>query len=264
MLELKDLLSEYKSMPSVLHIPDPTALSSNSSSLSAYKRSSITDLRIMYLNQMQELHAHIEGAAKFAPVMPGRHVVVEFDGVLALNAATYKAIGRVRFVLLDDLVLVARRRRRNAGAANSEGGGTVNEGKLVAERCWPLSEMLVLDTKDSARECCLCALCNTNNLPVCRTIGMTNVFKIKHGKETQVYRTETPADKKSLLSQFRHVAEELAAKKRKEREGEHERRKTMLQAGATGNDVSTGSMSRTCAISDFNYSATLFLRCPIG
>jgi exocyst complex component 8 len=153
MLELKDLLSEYKSMPSVLHIPDPTALASSSNSLSAYKRSSITDLRIMYLNQMQELHAHIEGAAKFAPVTPGRHVVAELEGVLSLNAATYKVVGRVRFVLLDDLVLVARRRRRNAGAEGSGGGGTVNEGKLVAEKCWPLSEMLVLDTKDSAREC---------------------------------------------------------------------------------------------------------------
>ena len=48
---------------------------------------------------------------------------------------------------------------------------------------------------------------------------MTNVFKIKHGKETHVYRTDMGADKKSLLSQFRHVGEELAAKKRKEREG---------------------------------------------
>lgn len=153
MLELKDLLSEYKSMPSVLHIPDPTALASSSNYV--YKRSSVTDLRIMYLNQMQELHAHIEGAAKFAPVTPGRHVVAEFESVLSLNAATYKVVGRVRFVLLDDLVLVARRRRRNVGATNvgaDGGGGTVNEGKLVAERCWPLSEMLVLDTKDSARE----------------------------------------------------------------------------------------------------------------
>lgn len=64
---------------------------------------------------------------------------------------------------------------------------------------------------------------------------MTNVFKIRQGKETHVYRTETPADKKSLLSQFRHVAEELAAKKRKEREGEHERRKSMWNGG--GGDV---------------------------
>jgi hypothetical protein len=67
--------------------------------------------------------------------------------------------------------------------------------------------------------------------------GMTNVFKIRQGKETHVYRTETPADKKSLLSQFRHVAEELAAKKRKEREGEHERRKSMWNGGGGAADV---------------------------
>lgn len=65
---------------------------------------------------------------------------------------------------------------------------------------------------------------------------MTNVFKIRHGKETHVYRTDTPQEKKSLLSQFRQVAEELAAKRRKEREGEHERRKSMWQGG--GGDVS--------------------------
>ncbi|KAG5635916.1 hypothetical protein H0H81_009678 [Sphagnurus paluster] len=213
MLELKDLLSEYKSMPSVLHIPDPTNQSSNPNIVSTYKRSSVADLRIMYFNQMQELHAQIEGAAKFAPTMPGRHVVSEVDGLLSLNAATYKVVGRVRFVVLDDLVLVARRRKRKAagGDGSAIGGSTVNEGKLVAERCWPLGEMLVLDTKDSAR--------------------MTNVFKIKHGKETHVYRTENAQDKKALLTQFRHVAEELATKKRKEREGEHERRKTLWQAG---------------------------------
>ncbi|KAG6841742.1 hypothetical protein C0991_007628 [Blastosporella zonata] len=213
MLELKDLLSEYKSMPSVLHIPDPTNQGFNSNIMSTYKRSSVADLRIMYFNQMQELHTHIEGASKFAPTTPGRHVVAEVEGVVSLNAATYKVVGRVRFVILDDLVLVARRRRRKTtgGDASGSGSGTVNEGKLVAERCWPLSEMLVLDTKDSPR--------------------MTNVFKIRHGKETHVYRMESAQEKKSLLSQFRHVAEELSAKKRKEREGEHERRKSMWQAG---------------------------------
>jgi hypothetical protein len=55
-----------------------------------------------------------------------------------------------------------------------------------------------------------------------------------------VYRTESAADKKSLLSQFRQVAEELAAKKRKEREGEHERRKSMWQSSG-GEDVSRHS-----------------------
>ena len=70
--------------------------------------------------------------------------------------------------------------------------------------------MLVLDTKDSS--------------------GLVNVFKIRHGKETHVYRTETSGDKKSLLAQFRSVAEELQQKRRREREGEHERRKTVWSA----------------------------------
>ncbi|KAF8215824.1 hypothetical protein K438DRAFT_1914733 [Mycena galopus ATCC 62051] len=216
MLELKESLSEYKSMPSLLHIPDPA--STSSSGLSSYRRSSVADLRIMYFNQMQTLHAQIEGSAKFAPTTPGRHVVAEVDGVIALNAATYKPTGKVKFVVLDDAVLVARRRRRTGGGGEGRGGGSVSEGKLVAERCWALNEMLVLDTKDSP--------------------SMTNVFKIRQGKETHVYRTETPADKKSLLTQFRHVAEELAAKKRKEREGEHERRKSMWNGGGGGGDFS--------------------------
>ena len=90
---------------------------------------------------MQSLHAQIEGSAKFVPTTPGRHVIAEMDGISALNAATYKPMTAVRFVLLDDAVLVARRRRRR-NASESD--------KLVAERCWSLNEMLVLDTKDTA------------------------------------------------------------------------------------------------------------------
>jgi len=60
---------------------------------------------------------------------------------------------------------------------------------------------------------------------------MTNVFKIRYGKETHVYRTETPAEKKGLLQQLRAVGDELLVKKRKEREGEHERRKSMWTGG---------------------------------
>ena len=230
LLELKDLLSEYKSMPSLLHIPDPTTLTS--STLSTYKRSSIADLRVMYYNQMQSLHSSIEGAAKFAPITPGRHVVSEMEGIFSLNAATYKVVGKVKFVILDDAVLVARRRRRNAGNDGGRGGGSLTEGKLVAERCWPLNEMLVLDTKDSSGEW---RFFNSNESH--RSKGMTNVFKIRHGKETHVYRTEHPADKKALLVQLRQVAEELSAKRRKEREGEHERRKTLFQATNSNGDV---------------------------
>ena len=104
-------------------------------------RSSVADLRILYANQMQNLHSQIEGAAKYVPTIPGRHIITEMDGVSALNAATYKADHSVKIVVLDDAVLVARRRRRR---------NNIESEKLVAERCWMLSEMLVLDSKDSA------------------------------------------------------------------------------------------------------------------
>ena len=93
---------------------------------------------------MQNLHSKIEGAAKYVPTMPGRHIITEMDGVLALNAATYKVDHAAKFVVLDDAVLVARRRRRR--------NNTESE-KLVAERCWMLGEMLVLDSKDAPSEC---------------------------------------------------------------------------------------------------------------
>lgn len=92
---------------------------------------------------------------------------------------------------------------------------------------------------------------------------MTNVFKIRHGKETHVYRTEHPADKKGLLTQFRQVAEELVAKKRREREGEHERRKSLWAAG----DVSSIFLL-TLASSNMFFSVCLMqltgLQCPTG
>lgn len=131
LIELKESLSEYKSMPSLLHIPDPT--STPSSTLSTYKRSSVADLRIMYFNQMQQLHAEIEGSAKFIPTLPGRHVVGEMDGVSSLNAATYKVMGRVKFVILDDSVLVARARKRVGAApdAGSAAGGNADRKSVV-------------------------------------------------------------------------------------------------------------------------------------
>ncbi|KAN0118089.1 hypothetical protein V8E52_005676 [Russula decolorans] len=209
MMELKESLSEWKSMPSVLHIEESASVADRRRNV----RSSVADLRILYANQLQNLHTQIEGSAKFVPTTPGRHVVGEIDGILALNAATYKPMSTVRFVLLDDAVLVARkRRRRNASESD----------KLVADRCWPLNEMLVLDTKDTAT--------------------LVNVFKVKHGKETHVYRTDSASDKKSMLAQFRHIAEELSTKRRKEREGEHERRKSLWAGGGGRGLTATGEV----------------------
>lgn len=64
-------------------------------------------------------------------------------------------------------------------------------------------------------------------------VDVTHAVKIRRGKESLVYRCDKMADKKNLLSSFKLASEELASRKRKEREGEHERRRSMW-AGATG------------------------------
>lgn len=138
MLELKEALSEWKSMPSQMQVEDATGAADRRRNV----RSSVADLRVLYASQMQALHQQVEGSAKFVPTIPGRHVVAEVDqGVVALHPATYRPSHAVRFVILDDSVLVARKRQRRAEGGKGAG--------WVAERCWPLGEIVVLDTKDS-------------------------------------------------------------------------------------------------------------------
>jgi len=80
--------------------------------------------------------------------------------------------------------------------------------RFVAERSWMLSEMLVLDLKDAAGVFSVAVQRRSNSLG--------------HGKQTHAYMTEVAVGKKGLLVAFRSVAEDHAAKRRKEREGEHE------------------------------------------
>ena len=151
MLELKESLSEWKSMPSLLQVEDSatSGMSPPSGVRDTYlyfldrrrvTRSSVADLRTLYATQLQALHSTIEGSAKFVPATPGRHVVAEMGEVCALNPATYRVEHAVHFVLLDDALLMAKRRRKRTGSG----------GRLVAERCWMLNEIVMQDVKDSA------------------------------------------------------------------------------------------------------------------
>ena len=74
------------------------------------------------------------------PATPGRHIVSETTDITSLNAATYKPEQNVHFVLLDDALLVARLRKRR----------DEREDRLVALRCWNLSDIVVLDLKDTS------------------------------------------------------------------------------------------------------------------
>ncbi len=70
--------------------------------------------------------------------------------------------------------------------------------RLVAERCFSLAEIVVIDLKDGG--------------------DLTNAIKIKRARESYVYRTDRAEDKRGLLNAFRRVAEELAKKRRNENE----------------------------------------------
>ncbi|KAL0056527.1 exocyst complex component exo84, partial [Marasmius tenuissimus] len=60
------------------------------------------------------LHTQIISSSK---LVPGRHVVSEVEGIVALNSATYKAMGKVKFVVLDDMVLVGKKYSSKTSAA---------------------------------------------------------------------------------------------------------------------------------------------------
>ncbi|WFD18344.1 exocyst complex component exo84 [Malassezia caprae] len=192
MLEFKELLSEWKALPHQLQIEDPLGegMWDNESSLRAIRkghRISSIDLEQIYKAQLTSLWENIEGSQKFVPIVPGRHLIAETSQFVEVNAATYKPKQAVALFLLDDLLLIAVQRKRPYG----------NRVHLVAERCFNLSEIVVVDLKD--------------------TKDVRNALKIKHGKESFVYRTERSQDKRALLRAFRGVGEALAARLKKER-----------------------------------------------
>lgn len=160
----------------------------------------------------------MEGSQKYLPIVPGRHLVYEAHTFVELNPATYKAKQNVSLFLLNDLLLVAGRRRFKAAPGTTDRDAQ-DRGRMVAERCWVLTDLVVVDLKDSG--------------------DLTNALKIKRGKEVCVYRGSKPEDKKALLAAFRQVSQELAERRRKENEAEQERRKTLWQSEAGPNSRMT-------------------------
>lgn len=205
MLELKDLLGEWKTLPQALELEEGGS-SIGALTESALRgrsirsnRNSMVDLQQIYKAQVMSLWEGIEGSQKFLPYIPGRHLIAEASSFTELNSATYKPKQGVALFLLDDLLLVAVRKKRQMSARV----------RLVAERCFSLAEIVVIDLKDGGE--------------------LTNAIKIKRSKESFVYRTERSEDKRALLNAFRRVAEELANRRRKENMVEAEARKRESQ-----------------------------------
>jgi hypothetical protein len=118
-------------------------------------RNSVLNLENLYKNQVQALWTQIAGSQKFLPYAPGRHLICEASNFSQLDSATYKVKQSVELFLLNDLLLVAvRKRKRNEAETRGKEGKDQDrsKGRLVAERCWNLNEVVVVDVKDSGGE----------------------------------------------------------------------------------------------------------------
>jgi hypothetical protein len=171
-------------------------------------RSSVADLTALHMSHLQALWKAVEGAQKFLPSVPGRHIVLESRHWIELNAATWKPRRIVHLVLLNDHLLVAtvKKKRVDANSASSSRGPST---KNVADKCWGLSEIEMVDLSSDQST---------------QRKGVSNAISLRVGKEAFVYQNESPEKKSDLLRQFKKSRDELRKALRAETEDNFRRR----------------------------------------
>lgn len=190
--------------------PDPTSPVEDHAPKRA-NRSSVANLENMWNVQLQALWKTVEGSQKFLPAVPGRHIVLETGHWAELDSATWKPRRPVHLVLLNDHLLVAskKRKRVDQGSPNHRGPVPI---KLVAEECWPLQDIDMIDlnahigTGPARQEA--------------EDRGITNAVNIRVAGKPFTYRhdkRDSPA-KHELLSTFRKTVEDLRRALRAETE----------------------------------------------
>lgn len=108
-------------------------------------RSSVIILEKMWVNELQSLFKHVEGASKFIQSIQGRHVLAESGRWLEVNIGNWKAIKAVHLFILNDLVLIATKKSSATADKN-------NKSRLQAIHCWPLHEiqLQILNQKNTS------------------------------------------------------------------------------------------------------------------
>lgn len=246
MLELKSVLEEFKTIPSSLEssvgAADDASFGGSISAFLSFQRrtggeaeclddvivasdirrrtarNSIADVNALYRVQLEALWSSVESSQKLLPYLPGRHLQAESSTFVELHPATYRPRQGVHLFLLNDALLVAVKKRTGMGSQKV---------KLVATMCFSLSEIAVIDLKDGGG-----APPSSLSFPLHHPklrlhwswTDLTNAIKIKRARETTIFRTDRPEDKKALLAAFKKVAEEMANKKRKQSIWEAEQR----------------------------------------
>nr|CAG8586633.1 1454_t:CDS:10 [Entrophospora candida] len=151
-------------------------------------RNNATDIQSIWKAQIQLLWDHVEGAQKLVPLVPGRHIVREFSNFVEINASTNKPKQAVHMFLLNDCLLIAVKKKRQAAKETS------SRVKLVADRCWSLEDIGVVDVRDGN--------------------GLFNIFKImRHPTDQFVFQADKPEEKKNILNMAKRATDEMLSTK---------------------------------------------------
>lgn len=205
MRSLRNLMSELNvevsNLSSNASIPESRSSFENANTRTRKQanRSSVANLEQIYNNQLQALWKEVEGSQKFLPAIPGRHVLLEQRRWVELDAATWKPKQKVSIILLNDHLMVAVEKSKRTQPNTAVNGDSRQKEsiKLVAEQCWPLQDIVMLDMSSigSARD----------------KHGMQHAISVRHGHESFTYRSErsSSADKDMLLRDSRQTSEDL-------------------------------------------------------
>lgn len=176
---------------------------SGSGSLST-RRHSVQMLEEQWAKEMVNLFRIIDGASKYLPVVPGRHIVRESAGWYQLNFVTWKPVQPVHMVLLSDHFLVSTKQRRseqhNQSSSSSQ---SQHKKKLVALQCWPLLEMDIIDLSRQQ------PATGKQQMPQLPSDLARQVISIKAGNVSYVYRAERPESHQMILHEFEKAKSEL-------------------------------------------------------
>jgi exocyst complex component 8 len=173
-------------------------------------RSSVANLEHMWNIQLQTLWKNVEKSQKFLPATPGRHIVAETGNWIELDSATWKPRRPVHIVLLNDHILVASKKRKRMDPNAPQQGPAPT--KLVAEECWPLQDIELIDMAANAAK--------SGFANPAEEKAIATALSIRAGGRSLTYRHEKRDEKAKagLLSALRKAMEDLRKATKKEEE----------------------------------------------
>ena len=163
----------------------------------------------------QALYKNVEGSQKFLPSSSGRHVIQNAGPWIELDNATYKSRRAMQIFLLNDHLLIASRKKRKMDAPGAEMRGPMS--KLVADRCWPLLDIEIVDMAGSSES-------SSTRGKLADAIMVRGL-----GQDSFIYRTEKSGDpeKGTLLLNVRKAVEELRKSLQSEMEANNKAKETI-------------------------------------